>query len=79
MPTTRGWAGIGAAFALGILWAGFGEDLLLALAAFLFAAVAGGSLYVRYAAPRLVLKRAINPVQLHDGERALVDLTLESR
>jgi uncharacterized protein (DUF58 family) len=79
MPTTRGWAGIGAAFALGILWAGFGEDLLLALAVFLFAAVGGGSMYVRYAAPRLVLKRAINPIQLHDGERALVDLTLESR
>ena len=79
MPTTRGWAGIGAAFALGVLWAGFGEDLLLALGVFLFAAVGGGSLYVRFAAPRLVLQRAINPVQLHDGERALVDLTLESR
>jgi uncharacterized protein (DUF58 family) len=79
MPTTRGWAGIGAAFALAVLWAGFGEDLLLALSVFLFAAVAGGSLYVRFAAPSLVLRRAINPVQLHDGERALVDLTLESR
>jgi uncharacterized protein (DUF58 family) len=79
MPTTRGWAGIGAAFALGVLWAGFGEDLLLALSVFLFAAVGGGSLYVRLATPRLVLRRAINPVQLHDGERALVDLTLESR
>ena len=79
MPTTRGWAGIGAAFALGVLWAGFGEDLLLALGVFLFAAVGGGSLYVKFAAPRLALQRAINPVQLHDGERALVDLTLESR
>jgi uncharacterized protein (DUF58 family) len=79
MPTTRGWAGIGAAFALAVLWAGFGEDLLLALSVFLFAAVGGGSLYVRFAAPRLALRRAINPVQLHDGERALVDLTLESR
>jgi uncharacterized protein (DUF58 family) len=79
MPTTRGWAGIGAAFALAVLWAGFGEDLLLALSVFLFAAVGGGSLYVRFAAPRLALSRTINPVQLHDGERALVDLTLESR
>ncbi|VAW06695.1 hypothetical protein MNBD_ACTINO01-1598 [hydrothermal vent metagenome] len=79
MPTTRGWAAIGAAVALGVLWAGFGEDLLLALAVFLLAAVAGGSLYVRLAVPRLVLKRRISPMQLHDGDRALVDLSLESR
>lgn len=79
MPTTRGWAAIGAAVALGVLWVGFGEDLLLALAVFLLAAVAGGSLYVRLAVPRLVLKRRISPMQLHDGDRALVDLSLESR
>jgi len=79
MPTTRGWAAIGAAVALGVLWAGFGEDLLLALAVFLLVAVFGGSAYVRLAVPRLVLKRRINPVQLHDGDRALVDLSLESR
>jgi uncharacterized protein (DUF58 family) len=79
MPTTRGWAAIGAAVALGVLWAGFGEDLLLALAVFLLVAVVGGSMYVRLAVPRLVLKRSINPVQLHDGDRALVDLSLESR
>jgi uncharacterized protein (DUF58 family) len=79
MPTTRGWAAVGAALALGILWLAFGEDLLLALAAFLFAGVLGGSLYVRLAAPRLSLSRAINPEQLHDGERAIVDLGLRSR
>ncbi len=79
MPTTRGWAAIGAAAALVILWAGFGEDLLLALSVFLSAAVAGGAAYVRLAAPRLILTRVISPEQLHDGERALVDLSLESR
>ncbi len=79
MPTTRGWAAIGAAVALAVLWAGFGEDLLLALAVFLFAAVIGGSAYVRLAGPRLILRRRINPEQLHDGERALVDLSLESK
>ncbi|MCL1599329.1 MAG: DUF58 domain-containing protein [Actinomycetia bacterium] len=79
MPTTRGWAAIGAAVALGVLWAGFGEDLLLALSVFLLTAVAGGSLYVRLAVPRLVLRRQISPIQLHDGDRALVDLSLESR
>ena len=79
MPTTRGWAAVGAAFALAVLWAAFGEDLLLALAAFLLAGVVGGSIYVRLAAPRLALGRTINPEQLHDGERALVDISVASR
>jgi uncharacterized protein (DUF58 family) len=78
MPTTRGWAAIGAAIALAVLWLVFGEDLLLALTVFLVAGVAGGSLYVRLAAPRLHLIRSIVPHQLHDGERAVVDLSLES-
>jgi uncharacterized protein (DUF58 family) len=79
MPTTRGWAAIGAASALAILWLIFGEDLLLAIAVFLAVGVAGGSTYVRLAAPRLQLTRMIQPQQLHDGERAVVDLTLESQ
>ena len=79
MPTTRGWAAVGAAIALAILWGVFGEDLLLALAVFLIVAVIGGSLYVRLAAPRLALTRRINPEQLHDGERAIVDLGIRSR
>lgn len=79
MPTTRGWAAIGAALALAVLWAAFGEDLLLAIAVFLAVAVVGGSLYVRLATPRLMLQRTINPEQLHDGERAIVDLRVESR
>jgi uncharacterized protein (DUF58 family) len=79
MPTTRGWAAIGAAAALVVLWLVLGEDLLLALAVFLGTAVAGGSMYVRLAAPRLRLTRSIQPQQVHDGERAMVDLTLESQ
>ena len=79
MPTTRGWAAIGAALALAVLWTAFGEDLLLAIAVFLAVAVVGGSLYVRLATPRLMLQRTINPEQLHDGERAIVDLRVESR
>ena len=34
MPTLRGWAALGAAFALAVLWIGFGERLLLAAALF---------------------------------------------
>jgi uncharacterized protein (DUF58 family) len=79
MPTFRGWAATGAAFALFVLWLGFGEDLLLALSIFLLAAVIGGTAYVRLSGPMLNLGRSINPVQLHDGERALVDLSLTSK
>lgn len=79
MPTTRGWAAVGAAVALVVLWVTFGEDLLLALAVFLTAAVVTGAAYVRLAAPRLVLRRVVNPSELHDGERAVVDLSLQSR
>ncbi|MFV1969403.1 MAG: DUF58 domain-containing protein [Acidimicrobiia bacterium] len=79
MPTFRGWAATGAAFALVVLWAAFGEDLLLALAIFLITSVVGGTAYVRLSGPKLALRRTINPEQLHDGERALVDLSLTSR
>lgn len=79
MPTTRGWAAVGAAVALVMVWIAFGEDLLLALSVFLMGAVITGATYVRLAGPRLVLRRIVNPSELHDGERAVVDLSLQSR
>jgi uncharacterized protein (DUF58 family) len=78
VPTLRGWAALGAAFALGVLWIGFGERLLLALAFFLLAAVVFGMFYVRSSAPRARLTRQITPVQVHDGDRAIVQLSLLS-
>jgi uncharacterized protein (DUF58 family) len=78
MPTLRGWAALGASFALGVLWIGFGEILLLASAIFLLASVIVGVLYVRSSAPRARLTRRIAPIQVHDGERAIVELSLVS-
>lgn len=78
MPTLRGWAALGAAFALGILWIGFGERLLLGVAVFLVLAVLFGMAYVRSSAPRARLTRHISPVQVHDGDRAIVQLSLVS-
>ncbi len=78
MPTLRGWAALGAALALGLLWVGFGEQLLLALAAFLLAAVLLGSLYVRRAGLNVALRRVVTPIQVHDGDRAIVDVTMTS-
>lgn len=76
MPTIRGWAALGAALALMLLWVGFGEQLLLGVAAFLLIAVGLGTLYVRRIAPRVGLDRTISPTQLHDGDRAIVEVVL---
>ena len=70
MPTLRGWAALGAAFALAVLWVGFGERMLLAVALFLGASVVFGVVYVRSSAPRARLTRQISPVQVHDGDRS---------
>lgn len=78
MPTLRGWAALGAAFALAVLWIGFGERMLLAAGAFLLVAVVLGMLYVRRTAPRARLTRHISPIQVHDGEKAIVQLSLVS-
>jgi uncharacterized protein (DUF58 family) len=76
MPTLRGWAALGAAAALALLWVAFGEQLLLAAAVFLGTAVAFGVVYVRRIAPRVAVTRDISPDHVHDGDRALVTVTL---
>ena len=78
MPTTRGWAALGAGSALIILWIAFGERLLLAVAAFFLIAIVLGIGYVRLAAPRVAIQRRISPIQVHDGDRAIVEVTLQS-
>ncbi len=78
MPTIRGWAALGAALALVILWVVFGEQLLLASALFLVLSVLLGMLSVRRAAPRIGVERTITPFQVHDGDRAIVEISLVS-
>ena len=78
MPTLRGWAALGAALALVILWIGFGEELLLGVSVFLFLAVVLGAVYVRRGLPRVGISRRITPIQVHDGDRALVELELSA-
>jgi uncharacterized protein (DUF58 family) len=76
MPTTRGWAAIGVAVALLGLWAGFGELELAATAVFLLIGVAVGMAMVRMAAPRVAVTRRLSPVQIHEGDDVVVELTL---
>ena len=78
MPTTRGWAALGAGAALLLLWVGFGEQLLLGSSVLLLVAVGVGWLYVRKIAPRVIVGRRITPTQVHDGDRAIVELSLSS-
>lgn len=76
MPTTRGWAALGAGTALLVLWVALGEHLLLAVASFLLLAVGLGIAYVRFTAPRVSITRRLTPRQVHDGDRAIVEVTL---
>ncbi len=78
MPTIRGWAALGVALALLVLWYGFGEELLLAVGAFLLLAVAAAVVLVRRGAPRVAFHRRVAPLQVHDGERAIVEVTLST-
>ena len=76
MPTTRGWAALGAGIALVILWIVFGERLMLGVGLFLILAIAGGIGYVRTTVPRVGVTRRLTPFQVHDGDRAVVEVTL---
>ena len=76
MPTIRGWAALGAGGALVVLWVIFGERLMLAVGLFLILAIGGGMAYVRSAVPRVGITRRLTPFQVHDGDRAVVEVTL---
>ena len=65
MITTRGWAAIGAAAALVLLWMGFGEPELLAGGIFLLSSVLIGALIVRRSRPDADLTRFIPPLRVH--------------
>ena len=78
MPTTRGWAALGAGIALVILWVVFGERLMLGVGVFLILAVVGGVAYVRSTVPNVGLTRRLTPFQVHDGDRAVVEITLST-
>jgi uncharacterized protein (DUF58 family) len=76
MPTSRGWAALGVAAALLLLWAGFGEIELLAAGMFLALAVAAGFLFVRLAGPRVEVTRRLYPSQVHEGDQVVVEVDI---
>ena len=78
MPTRRGWAALGGGSTLIVLWVLFGERLMLAAGVFLLLAVAGGIVYVRSTVPRVGVTRRLSPFQVHDGDRAIVDVSVST-
>ncbi len=79
MITIRGWAALGAAAALVLLWIAFGEDELLAGGVFLLGAVLVGTQIVRRSKPDATLTRTVTPVHLYEGDRARVEISLFAR
>ena len=78
MPTTRGWAALGAGVALIVLWVVFGERLMLGVGLFLVVAIGAGVAYVRSTVPSVGVSRHVTPFQVHDGDRAIVEVTLST-
>ncbi len=74
MPTARGWAALGVATALLVLWVGFGELELMTTAMFLIVSVAVGMMFVRFATPRVDVTRHMFPIQAHEGDEVVVEV-----
>ncbi len=76
MPTARGWAALGVATALLVLWIGFGEPELMTTAMFLIMAVAVGMAFVRFATLNVEVTRRIHPIQVHEGEEVVIEVSV---
>lgn len=79
MFTERGWAVLGGALALFVLWVLFGESELGVAAFTLGAASVIGLTITASARPRLDIDRHISPIAVHEGDYATVTLSLRNR
>jgi uncharacterized protein (DUF58 family) len=78
MPTMRGWAALGVAAALGLLWVGFGELEMLGTSIFLAAATITGILFTRIRMPQASISRRIYPSQVHEGDHVVIEVDLDT-
>lgn len=78
MPTTRGWALLGAGLALVALWWLLGDEELLGVAAFALIGVAVAVLWVRAHRPILRMGRRLGSTAVHNGDTVQVTLTLHN-
>jgi uncharacterized protein (DUF58 family) len=78
MPTTRGWALLGAGLALVVLWWLLGDEELLMAAAFAIVGVGASLAYVQLHQPVLRMGRRLGSTAVHNGDTVQVTLTLHN-
>lgn len=78
MPTTRGWALLGAGLALIVLWWLLGDEELLLAAAFFVVGAGAALAYVHLHEPLLRMGRRLGGTAVHDGDTVQVTLTLRN-
>lgn len=76
MPTTRGWALLGAGLALVALWWLLGDEELLLAGAFFILAQVVAVVYVRLHQPGLRIGRRLGTTAVHNGDTVQVTLTI---
>ena len=79
MMTERGWAALGAGFALIILWVILGEIEFLAAASLVLAGVLFAVLTTRAGKPSVTITRHLSPNLVHEGDEAAVDSRVTNR
>lgn len=78
MPTTRGWALLGAGLALVVLWWLLGDEELLLAGIFFMAGTSGALAYVHLHQPILRIGRRLGTTAVHNGDTVQVTLTLRN-
>jgi uncharacterized protein (DUF58 family) len=78
MPTTRGWALLGAGLALVVLWWLLGDEELLLAGAFFVTGSAAAVVYVRRHDPDLRMGRRLGSTAVHNGDTVQVTMTLRN-
>lgn len=78
MPTTRGWALLGAGLALVALWWLLGDEELLLAAVFSVVAVGAAVAYVQTHPPNLTIGRRLGSTAVHNGDTVQVTLSLRN-
>lgn len=78
MPTTRGWALLGAGLALVVLWWLLGDEELLLASAFFLVGMGGALVYVHLHEPSLRIGRRLGNTAVHNGDTVQVTLTLRN-
>jgi uncharacterized protein (DUF58 family) len=78
MPTTRGWALLGAGLALVVLWWLLGDEELLLAGAFFMVGTAAALAYVHLHQPNLRTGRRLGSTAVHNGDTVQVTLTLRN-